>query len=54
MTALNEFVHRNIAFVEDAPGNAGDYWQTPQETLRRRTGDCEDYVFLKMGLLLRM
>lgn len=28
-----------------------DYWQTPKETLDRRTGDCEDFLFLEDSLL---
>lgn len=29
----------------------GDYWQTPEETLTRKTGDCEDQAFLLASLL---
>jgi len=28
----------------------GDYWQTPEQTLERKTGDCEDYAILFMYL----
>lgn len=30
-----------------------DYWQTPGETLRLKTGDCEDKDFLLKSLLFR-
>ena len=31
-----------------------DYWASPSETIKRRFGDCEDYVILKMALLKEM
>lgn len=31
-----------------------DYWSTPNETLGRASGDCEDYAILKMALLARL
>lgn len=31
--------------------NVRDYWQTPDETLDLRTGDCEDHVILDMQFL---
>jgi len=31
-----------------------DYWSTPNETLSRSSGDCEDYAILKMALLARL
>ena len=31
-----------------------DLWSTPNETLRRGDGDCEDYAILKMALLSRV
>ena len=31
--------------------DVSDYWQTPSQTLAKRTGDCEDFVILDMQLL---
>lgn len=31
-----------------------DQWSTPNETLRRGSGDCEDYAILKMAILARL
>ena len=31
-----------------------DYWASPTETIKRKFGDCEDYVILKMALLKEM
>ena len=28
-----------------------DYWQTPEETIKLGTGDCEDFTFLAYSLL---
>ena len=28
-----------------------DYWQTPEETLELKTGDCEDFAFLVLYIL---
>lgn len=36
-----------ILFVKDKK----DYWQTPEETLERAKGDCEDKAILKMFVL---
>ena len=30
-----------------------EHWQTPQEFLTKRKGDCEDYALLAQGLLVR-
>ncbi len=44
---VHSWVASNIRYEsdEDAHGRA-DYWQTPYETLRRGTGDCEDFAVL--------
>ena len=42
-TAVNEYlVYRS---------DSGDYWQSPEESLLYRTGDCEDYAILKADAL---
>jgi hypothetical protein len=46
---LSKWLHRSIRYDKEAPG--GDYWQTPYETLDKRSGDCEDYALLAQALL---
>lgn len=52
--AIAQFLHRSFTFQrdEDLFGQA-EYWQTPQEFLARRAGDCEDYALLATALLTR-
>lgn len=38
----------NIIYQQD---NKHDIWTIPQQTLRRKSGDCEDYTFLNMAVL---
>lgn len=46
------WVAENIEYLPDDESLEGkQYWQTPQETLDRRTGDCEDFVVLDVALL---
>lgn len=50
--AVNHAVNSMIAYKTDLEAHGvADYWQTPEETLRRGTGDCEDFALLKMALL---
>jgi hypothetical protein len=42
-----EWVRRNIEYVADPQ----DYWQSANETLSLRTGDCEDYAILLASLI---
>jgi predicted transglutaminase-like cysteine proteinase len=44
--AIQEWVSSNITYVSDDD----DYWQTPEETLERRKGDCEDFSILLCSL----
>ncbi len=46
---LSKWLHRNVRYDNDVKGN--DYWQTPYETISKRSGDCEDYAFLAQDLL---
>jgi predicted transglutaminase-like cysteine proteinase len=50
--AVNRWVNRSITYREDRDiyGRA-DYWAPASETLRRGTGDCEDFAIAKMELL---
>jgi len=47
-----EWVSTHIDYVTDEQAwGVADYWQTAAETLKRRKGDCEDFVILDMVLL---
>lgn len=49
---VNVVVNGFLAYVRDIESvGLSDHWATPQETLRRQTGDCEDYAILKLALL---
>ena len=39
LSDIREYVVKNIHYKSDD----GDYWQAPQETIDKGTGDCEDY-----------
>lgn len=44
---LRDWVANNIEYVSDEEQwGVADYWQTPEETLDLRTGDCEDFAIL--------
>ncbi len=47
-----EWVAEHIDYrTDEDEWGVSDYWQTPEETLDLRTGDCEDFVILDMMLL---
>lgn len=52
LTAINSAVNRLIAYKSDME-NYGelDLWAPPMQTLEQGSGDCEDYVILKMSAL---
>lgn len=40
-------VANQIEYVSDFEAHGvNNYWQTPEETLKRKTGDCEDHAIL--------
>jgi len=48
-------VNQMVAYRTDNENHGRlDYWSTPNETLGRNSGDCEDYAILKMALLARL
>ena len=51
-TKINNWVNRNVIFKSDQESwGVPDDWQTLRETLKLRTGDCEDYAIAKWSLL---
>jgi hypothetical protein len=41
------FVNINMKYIRDSD----DYWQLPEESYKKKTGDCEDYIIFFMYLL---
>lgn len=51
---INYSVNCMIHYVPDIDVHkTNDKWQMPAETLRRKTGDCEDYAILKASMLVK-
>jgi hypothetical protein len=48
---IRDWVAINIDYMSDEERWGEDYWQTPEETLPYRTGDCEDFSILLCSLL---
>jgi transglutaminase-like putative cysteine protease len=48
---IRDWVATNIDYMSDEKRWGKDYWQTPEETLSYRTGDCEDFSILLCSLL---
>ena len=48
---IRDWVAINIDYMSDGKRWGEDYWQTPEETLSYRTGDCEDFSILLCSLL---
>jgi predicted transglutaminase-like cysteine proteinase len=47
---VNKWVNQWVRYVPDKAG--ADYWQPPEETMKKGTGDCEDFALLKRALLI--
>ncbi len=49
---FSKFMKKNFEFVEDQKlFGVEDYWQSPEEFLMQRKGDCEDYALFTDYLL---
>jgi len=48
---IRDWVSINIDYMSDEERWGEDYWQTTEETLLYRTGDCEDFSILLCSLL---
>lgn len=52
--ALGAFLRVHIRFTDDVMSmKTEDYWQTPEESLERGEGDCEDFALLAEEVLRR-
>lgn len=52
--ALQKFMSKNFTYVEDRIlFHQDEYWQTPEEMLERKEGDCEDYALFVQAILSR-
>lgn len=49
---IAKWLKKNIKYQSDPKAHGErDYWQTPEETMVLRTGDCEDFAFLAQAML---
>ena len=48
LESLSAWLTMNFSFQDDI---GGDNWATPEETLAKRAGDCEDFAFLTRAAL---
>ena len=49
---INKWINQNIQYVSDVILHGKeDYWASPEETLERGAGDCEDIAILKFFTL---
>lgn len=53
--SILRWVSDNIEYERDYENwVVPEYWQTPEQTLTKRTGDCEDYCILAQEMLRRI
>lgn len=51
LISIRDWIWQNILSKSDKEiFGIDDYWQTPEETVRNREGDCEDFCILFMWL----
>ncbi|TLX17212.1 transglutaminase-like cysteine peptidase [Rhizobium sp. MHM7A] len=55
LSLINSAVNQRIQYASDETLYARiDYWASPNETVAKLAGDCEDFAILKMASLLRV
>jgi len=47
---ISDWLSKNFTYVGEMP----DYWQNAQETLDKKTGDCEDFAILAQAILKKL
>lgn len=53
--SILDWVSENIKYEKDWENwGVPEYWQTPEQTLTKGTGDCEDYCILAQEMLMRI
>jgi hypothetical protein len=53
LSEINKYLNDKVSYVEDWDFNKEEnYWQTPEETLEKGQGDCEDYSTSLLSLFL--
>lgn len=53
---LQSWIRNNITYSQEEEKEAKfiDYWQTPEETIKWKSGDCEDFCFLYKHFLEKL
>ncbi len=55
LQAVNDFINRSVSYASDREiWGEDEYWATPQQTLSRGRGDCEDFAIAKYFTLVQM
>jgi len=55
LTLVNNFFNQNILWLDDSDiWGQKDYWATPEETLKKQAGDCEDFCIGKYYTLISL
>lgn len=50
LSNINKYLNQEIVYQEDWSFYKDNYWQTPEETLNLKRGDCEDYSTALLSL----
>lgn len=48
--AVTQYVNDNVTYLPEKV----DHWQLPYETIKKGTGDCDDFALLTVSILLNM
>lgn len=50
LDCIDAWIFANVIMKTDEEIHGESYWQTPEETVKLKTGDCEDFCILFMWL----